>query len=59
MITTNVDPSAVIPPTLMMETKHSFEKSVLKGEIRRHFPENGILQTVIILLKWNQDIKLI
>jgi hypothetical protein len=41
----NVVPSSLILFTLMMEAISSFESSVLKSAIRRHIPEDGILQT--------------
>jgi hypothetical protein len=43
LVTANVAPSALILFTLIMETSHSSETSVLARATRRHIPEDGIL----------------
>jgi hypothetical protein len=45
LVTANVVPSSLIPVTLMMDSQHSSETSVLTITIRRHIPEDGILHS--------------
>jgi hypothetical protein len=49
LVTANAVPSSPILVTLMMEALHSLETSVLTRATRRHFQEDGILQTLSYL----------
>jgi hypothetical protein len=48
LVTANVIPSSSILVTVMMEAIRSSETSVLTRATRRHVPEDGFLQSIII-----------